>query len=215
MDDGLKNTYLRDKCGSIRARLILAHGAGAPMDSAFMQSIANGCSALGVEVVRFEFPYMAQRRSGGGKRPPNQQSVLLDTWQKVVTEFDQSDIPLFVGGKSMGGRIASLLSTETLKRCRGLICLGYPFHPQGKSEKLRISHLPSLPLPMLIVQGERDRLGSRLEVSEYELGERVQIHWLRACDHDLTPLKRSGTTQEMTWCETVRVMNAFITMQLV
>jgi predicted alpha/beta-hydrolase family hydrolase len=173
--------------------LILAHGAGAPMDSPFMNEMAERLVACGVAVVRFEFPYMAARRVDGTRRPPNSQRQLLDHWRQVYARVRQQVTgPLAIGGKSMGGRMASMLADEL--RADALICLGYPFHAAGKPEKTRVEHLAELRTPTLILQGERDALGSRDEVENYRLAATIRIEWLAAADHDLKPLKRSGFT---------------------
>lgn len=202
---------LIDDCDAPQARLLLAHGAGAPMDSPFMNSIAYECSQRGMEVVRFEFPFMAQRRAGGKKRPPNTQEVLLETWQTMVDRYSTGSLPLFVGGKSMGGRMATLWAAAARRQpaCRGILCLGYPFHPAGKPQRLRIAHLSSLSLPVLIVQGTRDAFGSRDEVAGYALGEGVRFHWIESGDHDLRPLKRSGVTQQQALVEAASAIAAF------
>ncbi|MDR8014025.1 alpha/beta family hydrolase [Ectopseudomonas guguanensis] len=178
-----------------QATLILAHGAGAPMDSPFMQAMAQGLAARGVRVVRFEFAYMAQRRVDGRKRPPNPQAQLLQQWREVHAQVRQRVAgPLAIGGKSMGGRMASLLADEL--GASALICLGYPFYAAGKPEKPRVAHLAELPTPTLIIQGERDALGNREAVAGYRLSAAVTLHWLQAADHDLKPLKASGLTHE-------------------
>ncbi|MCU1722990.1 MULTISPECIES: alpha/beta family hydrolase [unclassified Pseudomonas] len=177
--------------GGARGCLILAHGAGAPMDSDFMQDMAQRLAGQGLGVLRFEFPYMAQRRSGGGKRPPNPQAVLLDCWREVYREVRPLVAgPLVMGGKSMGGRMASLLADEL--GADALICLGYPFYAAGKPEKPRVAHLAQLRTPTLIIQGERDALGNRQTVEGYELSPAIEVCWLDAADHDLKPLKASG-----------------------
>lgn len=128
--------------GGYKGCLILAHGAGAPMDSGFMDEMAQRLAALGVAVVRFEFPYMAERRVTGGKRPPNPQKVLLECWREVYRQVRPLVAgKLAVGGKSMGGRMASLLADEL--GADALVCLGYPFYAVGKPEKPRVEHLPS------------------------------------------------------------------------
>ncbi|PYC22706.1 alpha/beta hydrolase [Aquipseudomonas alcaligenes] len=177
--------------GMSQGTLILAHGAGAPMDSEFMQRMAELLAARGVNVLRFEFPYMAQRRSGAGKRPPNPQGQLLDCWRAVYGEVrGLVPGPLAIGGKSMGGRMASLLADEL--GADALVCLGYPFYAAGKPEKPRVEHLAELRTPTLIVQGERDALGNRETVDDYRLAPGIAIEWLAAADHDLKPLKASG-----------------------
>ncbi|UFH50561.1 alpha/beta family hydrolase [Pseudomonas sp. KNUC1026] len=173
------------------ACLILAHGAGAPMDSPFMNAMAQNLAGLGIAVLRFEFDYMAQRRISGGKRPPNAQKQLLEKWREVhALVRTQVSGPLAIGGKSMGGRMASLVADEL--EADALVCLGYPFYAAGKPEKPRIEHLAALRTPTLIVQGERDALGNRETVAGYTLAPSIEVHWLAAADHDLKPLKSSG-----------------------
>lgn len=179
------------------ARLVFAHGAGAPMDSDFMNHIAAAIAARGVEVVRFELPYMAKRRHDGKRRPPDRLDVLLTCWDSIIHRYCSESLPLFIGGKSMGGRVASVWAADNAAGgSRGLICLGYPFHPQGKPENLRIAHLPMCRIPLLIVQGERDPLGSRAEVASYGLAAPITFCWLASADHDLKPLRRSGFTHQ-------------------
>ena len=146
-------------------------------------------------MLRFEFPYMAQRRATGGKRPPNPQAVLLESWREVWREVRPLVAgPLAVGGKSMGGRMASLLVDEL--GADALVCLGYPFYAPGKPEKPRVAHLAGLKTPTLIVQGTRDALGNREAVEDYELSPAIELCWLEAGDHDLKPLKASGFSHE-------------------
>lgn len=181
-------------CGELSATLVLAHGAGAPMDSSFMDDIAARLAAHGVAVVRFEFPYMAMRREDGRRRPPNPQKQLLECWRAVYSHV-RAEVSgkLAIGGKSMGGRMASLLADEL--GADALVCLGYPFYAAGKPEKPRVAHLAELETPTLILQGERDALGDRSAVEEYELSAAIRLHWLAAADHDLKPLKASGLSQ--------------------
>ena len=117
--------------------LVLAHGAGAPMDSPFMEVMATRVAAAGWRVARFEFPYMARRREDGKRRPPDRESVLLQTWVTVIDALGAEH--LVVGGKSLGGRMASMVADEA--QVRGLVCLGYPFHPPGRPERTRTAHL--------------------------------------------------------------------------
>ncbi|QTS89061.1 alpha/beta hydrolase [Ectopseudomonas khazarica] len=191
------------------ATLILAHGAGAAMDSPFMQRMAQGLAARGVRVVRFEFAYMAQRRVDGRKRPPNPQAQLLQQWRDVHAQVRQRVAgPLAIGGKSMGGRMASLLADEL--GAAALVCLGYPFYAAGKPEKPRVAHLAELRTPTLIVQGERDALGNREAVAAYALSSAIDLHWLAAADHDLKPLKASGYTHEQHLDTAVQVVAEFL-----
>lgn len=185
-------TWLWDRpLGETHATLILAHGAGAPMDSEFMQDMAQSLAARGIAVLRFEFAYMAARRLNGKKRPPNPQARLLEQWREVYAQVRQQVAgPLAIGGKSMGGRMASLLADEL--GADALVCLGYPFYAVGKPEKPRVAHLAELRTLTLIIQGERDALGDRQAVARYALSEAITLHWLTAGDHDLKPLKSSG-----------------------
>ncbi len=177
------------------ATLILAHGAGAPMDSVWMSDMAERLAAHGVNVLRFEFPYMAQRRIDGGKRPPNPAPKLQECWREVYAVVRRHVAGrLAIGGKSMGGRMASLLADEL--GADALVCLGYPFYAVGKPEKPRVEHLAALKTRTLIVQGERDALGNRAAVEGYELAPGIEVFWLEAADHDLKPLKASGFSHE-------------------
>ncbi len=177
--------------------IVLAHGAGAPMDSPFMEAFAEGLADDGFRVARFEFPYMAERRTTGRKRPPDPRKVLLETWNEMIEELGPET--LIVGGKSMGGRMASLVCAEREAAgnpLKGLVCLGYPFHPLGKPEKLRAGHLENLKTPALICQGTRDALGARDEVTGYRLSPAVTLHWLPDGDHGFKPRKTSGHTED-------------------
>lgn len=176
------------------ARLLLAHGAGAPMDSAFMDQICERLVARGVACVRFEFPYMFRRRTLSKRSPPDPAAVLLVSWDAVVGHYKDQALPLFIGGKSMGGRMATLWATQRAGPCEGVVCFGYPFHPARRPERLRVAHLPELPIPALIVQGARDPMGSLDEVTGYELGAKLKLHWIDGGDHDLRPLKKTGIT---------------------
>ena len=172
--------------------LVLAHGAGAPMDSPFMQEIATLVATEGIRVVRFEFPYMASRRTGP-KRPPDREAVLRQAWLDVIEGLGGGD-HVAIGGKSMGGRIASMVADEA--RVRGLVCLGYPFHPAGRPDRLRTAHLEALRTPALFAQGERDPFGSRAEVAGYALSWSIRMEWLADGDHSFRPRKASGHTLE-------------------
>lgn len=184
-------TAAKPGAGAELPTLILAHGAGAPMDSGFMNEMAARLVAQGVNVLRFEFPYMAQRRVDGGKRPPNPAPKLLECWREVyATVRPYVAGRLAIGGKSMGGRMASLVADEL--GADALVCLGYPFYAVGKPEKPRVEHLAALETRALIVQGERDALGNREAVEGYALSPAIEVLWLTAGDHDLKPLKASG-----------------------
>jgi predicted alpha/beta-hydrolase family hydrolase len=186
-------------------RIALAHGAGAGMNTPFLTAMAAGLAARGVRVARFEFPYMAARRQGR-KAGPDRAPVLREAWLRVINELGADG--LVIGGKSMGGRIASLIADEA--GVRGLVCLGYPFHPVGKPDQLRVAHLANLATPTLIVQGTRDPFGTREEVAGYKLADTIKIHWLEDGDHDFKPRKASGHTQPQHWEQAVAVVAAFI-----
>lgn len=185
---------------------VLAHGAGAAMDTPFMNAIAGGLAEQGVYVVRFEFPYMAARRTTGKKRGPDRPAVLIETWQAVIETL--ADRPLVIGGKSMGGRIASMVADEAA--VAGVVCLGYPFHPPGKPDQLRIEHLKNIRTPTLIVQGQRDPFGKEDQVAGYALGKNVRLHWLPDGDHSFKPRKSSGVTEQENWAEAANVAGRFI-----
>ncbi|MBY5805564.1 alpha/beta hydrolase [Rhizobium leguminosarum] len=173
-----------------RFTILLAHGAGAPMDSASMTAAANALAGVGFRVARFEFAYMAARRTLEGRKPPPRAETLNPEYEAAIAELGASG-PLIIGGKSMGGRVASMIADDLHRRGKivGLICLGYPFHPPGQPEKLRTSHLTELTTPGLICQGTRDEFGTRDEVPGYDLSDRIEILWLEDGDHDLKPRK--------------------------
>lgn len=188
-------TLVNTPASEPRATLILAHGAGAAMDSAFMETISKLLCDRGCEVVRFEFPYMAERRKTGSRRPPDREVRLLEAWREQLDKV-ASTLPqgrkLLIGGKSLGGRMASLIADDA--KINGLVCLGYPFHPAGKPAQLRTEHLARLKTPTLIVQGTRDRLGNSEEVASYSLSPAIEIQWLEDGDHDFKPRVKSGFT---------------------
>ncbi len=171
---------------------VFAHGAGGPMDAPFMNKIARGVAQCGVRVVRFEFPYMAARREGKKKGAPDRQPVLLAAFRAVVEELGGGQ-RVVIGGKSMGGRMASMVADEL--HVRGLISLGYPFHPPGRPEKLRTEHLRDLRTPTLFLQGERDQFGGRDEVIRYELSPSIRVEWLTDGDHSFKPRASSGVKE--------------------
>lgn len=187
-------------------RIALAHGAGSGMRNSFMDTFAEGLGAAGFRVYRFEFPYMAQRGSTGRKRAPDREPVLRATWAQVIEELGPER--LVIGGKSMGGRIASLIAQEA--GVPGLVCLGYPFHAAGKPDRLRIEHLESLTVPTLIVQGDRDAFGSKEEVQEYPLSDAIRMFWLRDGDHSFQPRKTADATVEGNWQRGITAITRFI-----
>lgn len=185
------------------ATLILAHGAGAPMDSDFMNDMVARLADQGVNVLRFEFAYMAQRRVDGRRRPPNPQAQLLECWRQVYASVRPHVTGcLAIGGKSMGGRMASLITDEL--QVDALVCLGYPFYAAGKPEKPRVAHLADLKARTLIVQGERDALGNKEAVQAYALSSAIDILWIPAANHDLKPLKSAGISYDQCLADTAQ-----------
>jgi uncharacterized protein len=194
--------------------LLLAHGAGAGMDSPFMNAVTALIVTRGIAVARFEFQYMALRREDGRRRPPPKINVLLDEYRAaaiaVRARFPQA--PLHLGGKSMGGRVASMIADELFARreISGCVGLGYPFHPAGKPEALRTGHLLAMTCPTVIVQGERDALGDRREVGQMRLSSAIQLNWIGDGDHDLRPRIRSGFTNEENLATAADAVAAFV-----
>ena len=188
--------------------VVLAHGAGAPMDTAFMTFFAVGIAAAKLRVARFEFPYMAARRLTGKKKPPDRAPILLQCWRDVIAEIKG---PVVIGGKSMGGRMASLVAAdEPPESVVGLLCLGYPFYGAGRKDKPRIAHLANIAVPTLICQGTRDPMGDREAIGALRLQKNIRLHWAEDGDHDLKPRKVSGRTQEQNWREALDAATAFL-----
>lgn len=171
-----------------------------------MSFFAEGLAAAWVRVIRFEFPYMAQRRRTGRRRPPDRTPVLLEAWRDALADLDPHRA--VIGGKSLGGRMASMIADEV--GARGLICLGYPFHPPGAPEKTRIDHLRDLRTPSLILQGTRDPFGALAEVGGYPLSPAVRVHWLDDGDHSFKPRRASGRSERDNLDEALAVAAAFI-----
>ena len=188
--------FLFDGPEDARVTILLAHGAGAPMDSASLTAAAKALAEAEFRVARFEFGYMAGRRQGVRKPPPKAETVMPE-YVAAIDDLGPTDGPLLIGGKSMGGRVASLIADAEFAagRIAGLVCLGYPFHPPGRPEQLRTKHLIGMKTPALIVQGTRDEFGTRYEVGEYGLSDEIDVFWLEDGDHDLKPRKAiSGFT---------------------
>ena len=185
--------------------LILAHGAGGAMDTPFMNRIARDLAARSIRVIRFEFPYMAARRTGKKSGAPDRQPVLIAAWKEVVERVGG---PVFIGGKSLGGRIASMVADDV--GAQGLVCLGYPFHPPGNPTRLRTEHLAALETPALIVQGTRDQFGTKDEVAGYELSKSIHIEWLPDGDHSFKPRASSGRTEAQNLAAAVDAVAMFL-----
>ena len=188
--------FLFDGPEDARFTLLLAHGAGAPMDSASLNATAKALAAANLRVARFEFGYMAARRTGT-RRPPPKAETVIPEYIAAVDDLGPTAGPLLIGGKSMGGRVASMAADALFDagRIAGLVCLGYPFHPPEKPMQLRTAHLKGLRTPTLIVQGTRDEFGIPPEVETYDLSPSIEVLWLEDGDHDLKPRKAiSGFT---------------------
>lgn len=190
--------------------LVLAHGAGAPMDSPFMNAVAAGIAKNGFRVLRFEFPYMRARRDEGRKKPPDRGPVLEEAWREAIREAagKRGAKAVVIGGKSMGGRIASMVADGA--GVAGLVCLGYPFHPPGQPEKLRVAHLEHLKTPALFLQGTRDAFGTEDEVSHYSLSKKIRLLFLPDGDHSFKPRASSGRTEKQNLDEAVALVSEFL-----
>jgi predicted alpha/beta-hydrolase family hydrolase len=186
----------RDRAG---ITLILGHGAGAGQTSAFMVSFATALAARGIDTVTFNFPYTEQ-----GRRLPDPKGKLEACYRAVITTLGQrKNGPgrLAIGGKSMGGRIASQVAAGGAPAVAGLVFLGYPLHPPGKPDQLRSKHLPAIKAPMLFVQGSRDTFGTPDELRPIikTLKAPAELYAVEGGDHSFKVLKRAGVTQEETY----------------
>ena len=177
-----------------RARILFAHGAGAPMDSDFMADVAQRLASDDIEVIRFEFPYMQKRREDGKRRPPDRQPKLLEHFQELIATYSQDDVPLYLAGKSMGGRMATMLAD--LPEVSGCFVFGYPFYAPGKQDKPRTEHLETTTGSVSIFQGTRDPMGKQEVVVITRWLTESKCYWLEDGDHDLKPRKASGLTQQ-------------------
>lgn len=185
---------------------IFAHGAGAGMDHEFMSAVAKGLAEQGIQVARFNFPYMVKRAEDGKRRPPDRAPKLLDAYQQVIAQL--TDRTVVIGGKSMGGRMASLLAEHP--QVAGIACLGFPFHPPGKPDKFKGDHLATIAKPTLILQGERDTFGPREEFETFSLSPLVEVAFIPDGDHSFKPRKRSGHTEQENIDRAVAYLATFV-----
>lgn len=185
---------------------VLAHGAGADMDHEFMAAVAAGLAENGIRVVRFNFPYMVKRAEDGKRRPPDRAPKLLEAFAAIIEQYTTG--PVVIGGKSMGGRMASLLGEHL--RVKGIACLGFPFHPPGKPEKFKGGHLAEIETPTLILQGERDTFGTRAECETWCFSPRVRLRFLPDGDHSFKPRKSSGYHEAQNIALAVSQLSQFI-----
>jgi len=192
--------------GAARALFVFAHGAGAGQHHPFMAGVSKALAGRGIDVVTFDFPYKRLQKSAPD-RPP----VLEQSFREVVAaarRWSQAD-RLFIGGKSMGGRIATHLAAQGLESLSGVVCFGYPLHPPGKPQQLRIEHLPSIEVPMLVIQGERDTFGTPDELRPHleSMKAEVHLHVIPRGDHSLTVRSRPAAE---TYIELAEIAASFI-----
>ncbi|MCH7370434.1 MULTISPECIES: alpha/beta fold hydrolase [Aeromonas] len=197
---------IREGASDAPARILLAHGAGAGMEHAFLAELSRLLAGPQIEVVRFNFPYMSKRALDGKRRPPDRQPVLLDHWRERVREFAHPR--LFVAGKSMGGRMAAEICDEM--NAAGLLILGYPFHPPAKPDSWRGEVLKQVKTPTLLLQGERDTFGTRAELADFPFSPAVSVHWLTDGDHGFKPRKASGVSEQENLQQAADRMRGFI-----
>lgn len=211
-EEGTEISVLTNTVDNAKAQVIFAHGAGANMSHEFMNEISLQLNKFGINVVRFNFPFMDKRALTGKKYPPDRMPKLLVCYEAVINyvivhldkqlgNHSGKHLPLFIGGKSMGSRVAAslvaapeLLTANALNKVSGVFCLGYPFHPTKKPEKRRLEPLLGAKKPVLIVQGDRDTLGNKAEITEYQLPKHCQCVFLEDGDHSFKPRVKSGFT---------------------
>ncbi|MCH9807226.1 MAG: dienelactone hydrolase family protein [Alphaproteobacteria bacterium] len=184
------------------------------MSSRFFETLVPMLLERGIAVTRFEFAYMQKIRETGKRRPPPKIETMFPELREAVAKLRGeigAEAKLLIGGKSMGGRIASMMADEFLEagQINGLVCLGYPFHPPKKPESLRTAHLADLKTPTLICQGERDPFGGREDVAGYDLSDAIGLHWVDDGDHDFGPRGRSGFTRKGNIEAVAAAMGAF------
>ena len=199
--------FLIDGPKTASKSFLFAHGAGAAMDSTFMQRVAEGVAASGIRVIRFEFPYMQRRRETGKRGAPDPSRVLMQSYRDAIDQAGGGS-KLVIAGKSLGGRIASMVADEA--KVLGIVCLGYPFHPPGQPEKTRTKHLENLRTPALILQGARDSFGLPEDVAGYKLSPAIRIEWLEEGDHSFKPRVRSGRTETDNLSAAIKLVADFI-----
>ena len=214
--------YLADPARRLAATLVLAHGAGAGQASKFMVNFAEGLASRGVDVMTFNFLYTEQKR-----KVPDRPEVLEACYRAVIAAARTYPAlvgnKVFIGGKSMGGRIASQLAAACPERSRGagdataaalsgLVLFGYPLHPPGKPHQLRIAHLPEIRVPVLVVQGERDPFGSSDELRPHlaKIDAPVELKAIERGDHSLAPPKGGGRSVDQVHAESQEAAAAWI-----
>jgi predicted alpha/beta-hydrolase family hydrolase len=199
------------------AQIVFAHGAGADMHHEFMERVSLLFNRANINVLRFNFPYMDRRIELGKRYPPDRMPKLIDCYKRVINDLTTKEknkprLPVFIGGKSMGSRVAATIAADDdiAEVIQGVFCLGYPFHPAKKPEKLRLEPLQNTQKPVMIVQGERDTLGSEIEVAQYEISPLCQAVFLPDGDHSLKPRVKSGYTHQQHMETAVHAIIKFI-----
>lgn len=172
-----------------------------------MNDFARRLAERDIAVVRFEFPYMQRVREGAPRKAPDRMPVLEACFRELLAQVGDARA-LFVGGKSMGSRVATQLADQL--GVRGAVALGYPFHPPRQPEKLRVAHLQTLRTPTLIVQGTRDPFGSPEEIASYALSPAIRVHYLQDGDHSFEPRKKSGRSTAQNLDEAASVVSEFM-----
>ena len=226
ISNGTKQRFIVDGYGPLAisgipkyGRILFAHGAGAGHLSDFMRQFVATLASHGLQVLAIDFPYMQQVYEQGKRRPPppiKQTLAHFSAWYELLHPL--GEIPLWVGGKSMGGRVASMFASGALTSghansqsgCPGVVVAGYPFHPPRQPQKLRVTHFASISCPMLILQGERDPFGSVEEVAGYALPATAQLTWLQDGDHDFKPRRASGLKHTVLIDEAVTHAASFV-----
>lgn len=185
------------------AQIIFSHGAGADMHHEFMAQVSALFTKANINVVRFNFPYMDKRIELGKRYPPDRMPKLIDCYKRVINDLavidsNKTSLPLFIGGKSMGSRVAATIAADDdiALLIEGVFCMGYPFHPTKKPDKLRLEPLQNTQKPVLILQGDRDTLGSQVEIEQYDISPLCQTVFLPDGDHSLKPRVKSGYTHQ-------------------
>ena len=191
------------------AFVVFAHGAGADKSSDFMATMTRFLNERQLSVLRFNFNYMDKRLLDGKRYPPERMPKLLGCAEQVLADVD-TKLPVYLAGKSMGSRVLTTLCEQPLEGVHGVICLGYPFHPQKKPENLRLEPLQNVSKPVLVIQGERDALGNKSEIAGYTLSEQCQFEFLPDGDHDLKPRVKSGYTHQLHLVQAADKILAFV-----
>lgn len=184
---------IKNSVAEPKALVVFAHGAGADKSHEFMETVSKSLNEQNINVLRFNFPYMDVRLAQGNRRPPDRMPKLLQCFETIIAGLE-TNLPIFLAGKSMGGRVAATLVANDALKVQGVMCLGYPFHPQKKPEKLRLEPLQETHKPILILQGTRDALGNEDEIASYDLSKLCHCVFFSDGDHNLKPRVKSGFT---------------------